>query len=61
MATNQEKIDYLLSLKPEETGPSNEEKRAYLLQQQKNNVQPQVEQTQIDQEQPQAPLVNTLT
>lgn len=60
MATNQEKIDYLLSLKPEETGPSNEEKRAYLLQQQKNNVQPQVEQTQIDQEQPQAPLVNTL-
>ena len=52
MATNQEKIQTTYwSLKPEETvQPSNEEKRAYLLQQQKNNVQPQVEQTQIDQE-----------
>ena len=30
MATNQEKIDYLLSLKPQETGPSNAEKLAVL-------------------------------
>ena len=42
MATNQEKIDYLLSLKPEETGPTNEEKKAYLLQQQQSAIQPEV-------------------
>lgn len=42
MATNQEKIDYLLSIKPEDTGPTNEEKKAYLLQQEQSSIQPKV-------------------
>lgn len=58
MATNQEKIDYLLSIKPEDTGPTNEQKRAYLAQQQAKQQaqqQPRPAQASIRAEQPQQP------
>ena len=43
MATNQEKIDYLLSLEPQDTGPTNEQKQEYLKQQ---SLTPQVPEVQ---------------
>lgn len=48
MATNQEKIDYLLSLKPQETGPSNVDKLAVV----QGQSQPPVEKPQDSVEQP---------
>ena len=54
MATNQEKIDYLLSLKPQETGPSNAEKLA-VVQGQSQATQAPVAQPQ-DIEATQAPV-----
>jgi len=46
MATNQEKIDYLLSIKPKDAGITNDQKQAYLKQQQQPQATPEVKQTE---------------